>query len=496
MNHRLPRQLTDVQSGTEVLLINGPRDLTPIEAHSSRDRKMPLGLMYVSGFLKANGIACALFDAEASSLGVTGIIQAAHRLKPRIVGINCHSLNRWVVYEIARTLRVLLPRALIVLGGRHRALAPELTLRECDQIDGIVAGEGELVMLELAAAAGQPRDIPGFFYRDGSAIRSSGPAPRFQNLDELPFPDLTDIPIQQYAEFSEPDLPGFWRRAYVSASRGCLHRCSFCTENPAWNGVVSFRSGRSVWEEMEWYRTRHGLTRFYFYDDTLTDWPDLEAFCESAATSGFSWSCSTRIDHIVESSVERMARGGCREVAFGLESGSVKSLRLMRKGWQNVRTLDEVAEAVNLCSRYKVTPRAHFMVGFPWEEREDITASVEFAVSLKKHGLLDANFFVVKRYPGTCLDRSLAGSTGASSGAATDESHRYNVWSVYDWHTTGNPKVAAKLRRFNDVPEISLHPRLDSLTLRRLVRNAWEIFFGDCPVSEVDNLLWRGVSLP
>ncbi len=71
--------------------------------------------------------------------------------------------------------------------------------------------------------------------------------------------------------------------------------------------------------------------------------------------------------------------------------------------------------------------------------------------------------------------------------------HLYNAWSVYDWFRTNNPKVAAKLKRFNDIPEVSMHPHLENLALRQLCRNAYEIFFSDCDADDVEERLWQGV---
>ena len=131
------------------------------------------------------------------------------------------------------------------------------------------------------------------------------------------------------------------------------------------------------------------------------------------------------------------------------------------------------------------------MIGFPWENQNDIVNTVKFAVYLKEFSLSDVNFFVVKIYPGTHLYRDVIKN---SKNRPFDIINRiYNSWSVFDWFDTKNKKVAAKLMRFNDIPEISPHPFLDSLELRRVTRNAYEIFFSNSDEQKVEEYLWNGI---
>ncbi|MFL5542006.1 MAG: B12-binding domain-containing radical SAM protein, partial [Longimicrobiaceae bacterium] len=474
----------------EVLLVNAPRDPAPSGASRCQDFRMPLGLMYISAFLKRRGVAARVLDAEAQSLGISGIVAAACELAPRVVGLNCHTLNRHVVYEAARALRSVVPDAVIVLGGAHPALAPELTLRECTAADAVALGEGERVMYELCRRPGELQAVPGICWRLGGEVRRNPEMPRVRDLDSLGTPDLEGLPVQDYLRYEEPALPGLWRRAYLSASRGCRFHCSFCTEHRFWTPGVSSRTAESVAAEIEMYRARHGTHRFYFYDDTLTDWPGLPEFCRLAGALGVQWSCSTRIDEVNAERLAMMHAGGCREIAFGLESGSERSLHRMGKGWERKKSRVQVGETLRLCTEHGIRPRTHFMLGFPWEERDDLTETVRFAVGLKEYSLDDVNFFVVKVYPGTPFQADVQ-HLMAERGLREEEV--YDAWSVYDWYGEPHPRVRAKLMRFNDIPRVSLHPHLDALALRRLARNAYALFFGGHGVESVEERLWDGV---
>lgn len=479
-----------VSDDMDVLLINSPRGIVPFK-NNNQDRRMPLGIMYIASYLKSRGVTTGILDAEALALGVSDIASYARQVTPKIIGLNCHTLNRQTVYEIVRTLRVLLEDVLIILGGPHPTLAPQDTLEECSQIDAVVIGEGERTVFEISQKRYEIEEILGIAYIRNGEFRINAPMPRIENLDDLPFPNPADVPFKAYTEYEDSALPALWHRAYLSASRGCRFKCSFCAENPLWQGSITFRSCKSMMREIQQYCNSYGIYRFYFYDDTLTDWPELLDFCEASAEISIHWSCSTRIDHINDQLIRSMSRGGCKEIAFGLESGSEKLLKQTGKGWQAKLSKEQVGDIIRKCVEHGITPRTHFMIGFPWEEQSDITETIKFAVMLKQYLLSDANFFTVKVYPGTPFFTDVYEL--GDNGLVPVDKRIYDSWSVFDWFKTRNKKVAAKLRRSNDIPEISIHPHLDSLALRQLVRNAYEIFFGECTLQKVEQHLWLGV---
>jgi radical SAM superfamily enzyme YgiQ (UPF0313 family) len=448
---------------------------------------MPLGLLYIGATLRTNNIDCLTLDAEANRLGISDIMQIAASHKPRLIGLNCHTLNRWNVYQLASALKVVQPEALVMLGGAHPTLAPVSTLRECPQADGIVVGEGESTFLDIARSSGDLSGIRGLYVRHGEQVASTGRRARIEDLDALPYPDLSGADLTVYLDYENVDLPGLWKRAALSASRGCAYRCSFCTEWSFWGASNSHRTAASVMDEVERYVSRYHVRRFQFYDDTFTDWPDFGQFCESAAAHDVLWGCSTRIDQLTPATIELLSQGGCREIAVGLESGSPAILESVSKGWESRVSHDQIAATISACAGAGIKIRAHFIIGFPWETREDITETVKFALGLRDHMLADANFFTAKAYPGTTFATRLLRGHGG-------ESDLTEAWSVHDADSTRNPLAAAKLSRFNDISRYSLHPHLDSLSVRALARRAWELFFSEANAADVGELLWEGIS--
>ncbi len=63
-----------------------------------------------------------------------------------------------------------------------------------------------------------------------------------------------------------------------------------------------------------------------------------------------------------------MKKAGCFLVAFGFESGSDKMLTTMRKG----TTVEENRQAARWCKEIGLKFWGYFVIGFPWETKEDI----------------------------------------------------------------------------------------------------------------------------
>ena len=95
------------------------------------------------------------------------------------------------------------------------------------------------------------------------------------------------------------------------------------------------------------YQDQHGVDKFYFYDDTFTDWPEFKEFCTRAQRSRIEWSCSTRVDQLTSEVIHTLATGGCREIAMGLESGSRDVLKAINKEWELRLADDQVASTVS-----------------------------------------------------------------------------------------------------------------------------------------------------
>jgi hypothetical protein len=139
----------------------------------------PLGLAQLAGCLEEAKIPVEILDANALELGLTGLEEAIAQANPDLIGMTVFTPY---VPDVARALRVArraAPEAAIVLGGPHATFTVEETLETMPEVDIIVRGEGDQIIIDLARAldAGDGlEEVPGISYRrDGSIVENPAP---------------------------------------------------------------------------------------------------------------------------------------------------------------------------------------------------------------------------------------------------------------------------------------------------------------------------------
>jgi radical SAM superfamily enzyme YgiQ (UPF0313 family) len=150
----------------------------------------------------------------------------------------------------------------VVVGGAHASAAPE-TLLAHPAVDFVIRGEGERPLVELLRAleSGRFEAVPNLAYRRGSRLVLNPLAENYP-LAEIPPPDFSDLPVARYRLGRRP-------LAALTASRGCPHRCRFCSMQGAFGNGYRRRPVGSLLAEI---RLRHaqGYRALDFEDDNLT----------------------------------------------------------------------------------------------------------------------------------------------------------------------------------------------------------------------------------
>ncbi|MDI6743117.1 MAG: cobalamin-dependent protein, partial [Smithella sp.] len=107
----------------------------------------PLGLGYLSSYLKKSGIETKIIDALKDNLDVPQTIKRILKFKPDAVGITCMTSFYKEVVLLSRELKK--HKITTIIGGHHPTFLPYKTLVE-SQADYVVCGEGEIPLLQLA----------------------------------------------------------------------------------------------------------------------------------------------------------------------------------------------------------------------------------------------------------------------------------------------------------------------------------------------------------
>ena len=183
--------------------------------------------------------------------------------KPDLVGISAlFSPYHREVLACARAVKERLPVPILV-GGAHVSAAPLAVLQD-PNVDFIIRGQGERSLVEFLKAFEQGLDwnrVPNLgFKKNGETVLT--PLAENEAFEQLAWPDLSDFPQQRYLFKKKP-------LCFISTTRGCPQRCSFCSVHLTFGGTFCQRPVGDVLAEIQ-KRYEQSFRVFDFEDDNLT----------------------------------------------------------------------------------------------------------------------------------------------------------------------------------------------------------------------------------
>lgn len=364
-----------------------------------------LGLGYLAAALLRRGHTVRILDCAKERLDMEGFLHLVRKTRPDVVGFKVFSnevtsASRMMV----RIRREFSSPPTLVVGGPHVSGLGGAALETLSEADFGIHGEAEIGLPLLADALesgslSEDPSVPGLLYRKGPYVRANPPG-LVQNLDDLGMPSWSLMPPSSYPKQSFGLFVRRFPTAPILTTRGCPFHCTYCAGFRVTGRKLRKRSVETLLEELSFLKKDFGIRDFTIVDDNFTlDRDFAMSLCQAliARAMDLSWSCPNgiRLDTLDRDLVATMEKAGCYSVAVGIESGSDRILKLMKKHL----TVDQIREKVLLlrsASRIKIT--GFFMLGFPEEERTDIEKTIDLALSLP---LDRAAFSIFSPLPGT-----------------------------------------------------------------------------------------------
>ena len=373
----------------------------------------PLGLAYIASFLRNAGHAVAIHDMRHSPLDRQEFIEVVREFGPELVGMGLYTVTVPVAEEISQLIRSLDDGVPIVVGGPHPAGAPAECARN-PHFDFAAVGEGEQMMVDLIEAletGGDLSKVAGLWFTEDrrdpdSPLVQAPPRGWIDDLDSLPWPardllpslDSYEMTMFQYRE---------WPATTIYTSRGCPYSCIFCERREILGNKFRVHSAKYVVDEIEHLMTEYGIKEIFFYDDTFTlDRRRVEGICNEliARNVKLSWNISTHVGTVDRELLRLMAKAGCWQIAYGIETGDPRVMQDIMKGTD----IHTVRERIGWTVEAGIEAKGLFMIGHPTDSPESIDRTIEFARSLP---IASANFKITTPFVGTPL-RDMAADYG------------------------------------------------------------------------------------
>lgn len=333
----------------------------------------PLGLAYMAAVLEQNNFEVKIVDCPVSEMDHEKLGKELDSFHPTIVGIGAMTPIIESALKSAHVAKEVCPDAKVVMGGPHTTFADKQILAEEKDVDIIVRGEGEETLLELANLSPELQkigDIKGITFRKDNQIIQSPSRTFIQDLDALPLPAYKYIPMKRYRITGMKLLP-------IISSRGCPFQCSFCVASQMFGARYRARSPKNVLDEMEWLKSEYDAEGIAFQDDTLTfDKSRALEICDGMIERKLKlpWGCSSRADVVTKEVLAKMAKAGCDEICFGVESGSQK----IRDSLKKRVTTEQCTNAVKWAKEAGIFVTVSVIIGYPGETKETLQESFDF----------------------------------------------------------------------------------------------------------------------
>lgn len=361
-----------------------------------------LGLLYLAGYLRANGHGVSILDAEGLGYSLEQTVDEVRHLAPDVLGITTTTLSVHQAAAVAQRAKSFLPSLRVILGGPHVTALPEDTMSRFPAVDGCVLGDGEIsfgrIVDNIANGRSLGDGVDGFLWRDGARLVLNEKTRHLHDLDSLPMPafDLLDGFPHRY----RPPFHSFHQLpvANIVTARGCPGVCSFC-DRSVFGRKPFFHSVAYIMEMIELLVEKYGVREISIKDDMfVVDKGRVFQFCDALRERklDITWSCNARVNYVSDDMLGAMKSAGCWMISYGIESGSPEMLGKMMKGI----TLKQVDNALELTRKHGIVSKGFFMIGIPGETEQTLQQTLEYLPRLRLDEM-NVNFFTP--FPGSAL---------------------------------------------------------------------------------------------
>lgn len=368
----------------KIVLLNPP-DQNEITTQVSRfvsgesSMQPPLGLMYIAALLISRGFEdVKIIDSQAEKISYEEIGARVSKEQPDLVGITAMTFTMTDVMLTARTIRKMLPKTKIVLGGPHVDIYPKETIN-LPEIDFVIRKEGEYPFLHLVRLLREGEtelsEVKNLVWIDDNGqVRMNELSMEMNDYSKMPFPARHLVPLDKYFSIMTENNP----ITTMISAKGCPYKCIFCYKHI---DKISYRSPESIADEMK-HIGDMGIREIFFVDDTFYVNSNIAMkICNEIIKRKISipWGARARVNNISEEMLEKFKKAGCRRLHIGVESGNDRILQNLNKKI----TVEMAKKAFALCRKHKIDTLAYFIIGNPDEGQKEIEDTIKLARELK-----------------------------------------------------------------------------------------------------------------
>ncbi|MEK7080247.1 MAG: radical SAM protein [Patescibacteria group bacterium] len=280
----------------------------------------------------------------------------------------------------------------VIIGGIHVMLTRDEVI-ETKMFDIVAFGEAEGIfdwVLERIEKHGSLKGFDGIYLYD----KKTGEIIKHSKRKLLPPDELwkveRDFSFFNDAYFIRPFDGKQIRRYDMETARGCPYNCAYCGNsalkefNKGLGKYVKIRPINSSIKHMKKMNEQYKIDIFQFSDECFfshqTSWL-VEFMDKYKAEINKPYIFQTRAETISEEKIDLLLGYGMPfQVSIGVESGSDYILNDL---CDRICARSQILKAFEIMNKRKIRTNAFFMIGFPFEKREDAFSTIELCRAIK-----------------------------------------------------------------------------------------------------------------
>jgi radical SAM superfamily enzyme YgiQ (UPF0313 family) len=348
----------------------------------------------------ARGGGGSFYDAYLERPSLEQIRRRVAAEAPDVIGISAiltHSYGQ--VKRMSLDLKKHFPHVVQVMGGEMATIANVVIRRTA--IDFCVTGESEPTFSELlhklkamdysTSQREAFKDIKGLVYLLDGNSHFTGYAEERREVRQVNYDIVRRFSkLDHYMSYSgenfrrglnkaemEAAFACFHpenlkkRTAQVSASIGCVAKCTFC--HRFYKGYTA-SDPQAVIAYIEHLVKTYDIGTVQFWEENFgSNKAATKEIVAYLKTKSLNWIAgATRVSTIDEETIREWKEAGCVQIGFGIETGSQKMLDVMEKK----TTVEQNVNALRWCYQNRVLTGALVLLGMPGETQETVDETI------------------------------------------------------------------------------------------------------------------------
>lgn len=282
----------------------------------------------------------------------------------------------WAALLLARYIREINPRAVIVFGGPFITIKPTESFVRFGIADFWVKGSGEAPLLMLHAllmgrGSVTKEQIPGLIYIEGGEIHQAAQSEFPAEAERAP--DFEGLKLDDYRY----DHPLTGEKTFFlpyRLSKGCPSRCSFCTGRLV--DRYDYKSVDKVLRELRTLTNRYGTNNFQFADASINGNPkQLSEICRrlSLELPHIRWYSYGKVNGFSGDLLKAVKEAGCFALFWGVESGHQPTVKLLGKHFD----VGEMYKLLDAAVAVGIKNYVHLIYNTPHESQETLDCFIQ-----------------------------------------------------------------------------------------------------------------------